>query len=787
MKFSYDWLRELSGTERTAEELAEIIMFHAFEVESVEPYPHGLGSVVVGRVETVVPHPDADRLRVTTVTVSEGEAPRTIVCGAPNVAAGQKVAVALPGASLPNGMEIKDAEIRGVASSGMICAEDELGLGNDHEGILVLSEDAEVGMPLAAFLGLEDTILDVNILPNRGCDALSYRGLAREIAALEGRPAVFPEGTAMPSLPVSDVPVSVVSDRCRRYVGILFENVGNGPTPLPIRSALLRSGLRPVSPAVDITNYLMLLHGQPMHAFDADILSGGIVVRQAEDGEKFESLDGTKLTLSFEDLVIADAERPLALAGVMGGSLSGISADTKRVFLEIASFDPSSVRKTAARHRMPTDASYRFERNVDTERVVGAAADAVRLFADIAGAAARGISDTVVRADTPTEVRFDPSVFSDMFGSKLDSETAMEKLATLGFRPSGTGDGWTVTVPTYRPDLRDGWNLAEEVGRMIGYDAFPAEAPRLPLLVPHADPAIVFARSLKRFLSDSGWDEILTYPFYSDDDAKRLGAETSERHLRLSNPMNPDQAMLRGSLLPSALRKVAENRRYLDTFRFFELGDRFLVGIDGQPREEKVLSLVCAGPKDGKVGFASLKGALGKLFDFAKLGTVVWEESPKGVTEGESPLFHPGRTARILVAGNPIGLAGEISPFTLDTYGIRGTVFSAQILFDPLRSESGTVETFRPLPRFPYARRDLSFSVSGGTTVADLERVVSDASELLRESRVFDIYVKDGGKNVAFHLAFGRDDRTVTGKEVDEAVASILGKVAETFPSGDVS
>lgn len=782
MKFSYEWLRELSGTEKSPKELAELIMFHAFEVESVEPFPHGLDSVVVGRVETVARHPDADRLSVTTVSVTEDGEPRTVVCGAPNVAAGQKVAVALPGAKLPNGMEIADAKIRGVASSGMICAEDELGLGVGHEGILVLPDDAPTGTPLSEYLRLDDTTLDVNILPNRGCDALSYRGLAREIAALEGRNPSFNEASAMPSASAFDVSVSVVSERCRRYVGILLESVGDAPTPLPIRSALIRSGLRPLGLAVDITNYLMLLFGQPMHAFDADVLEGGVVVRQAEEGEKLTLLDGTELSLSKEDLVIADGKRALALAGVMGGSLSGISADTKRVFLEIASFDPASIRKTVARHRIPTDASYRFERDVDTGRADGAATEAIRLFSEVAGATVAGLSDTVVRADAPTAVRFDPKVFSEMFGDGIDMETAKGKLSALGLAPSADGEGWKVTVPTYRPDLRDAWDLAEEVGRMIGYDAFPAEAPKLPLVSPRVEPELVFARSLKRFLADAGWDEMLTYPFYSEDDAKRLGGTFPDRHLRLANPMNPDQAMLRGSLLPSAIRKVAENRRYLGSFRFFELGDRFLVGADGQPAEERVLSLVLSDPKDGSSGFTAFKGAVGKLLAFAKIGEAVWEELPEGETEGEAALFHPTRSARILAGGNPIGLAGEISPIIREAYGIRQPVFAAVFSFGSLVVPYGQVGVYRPLPKFPSATRDLSLSVEGNVRAGELSAAIASADPLIREVSLFDIYEKDDGKkNLAFHISFGRDDRTVTGKEVDVAMERIVSVAVESF------
>jgi len=780
MKFSYNWLKELSGTEKTPEELAELIMFHAFEVESVEPYPHGLDSVVIGRVESVVPHPDADRLKVTTVVVAEGESARTIVCGAPNVAAGQKVAVALPGAKL-NGVEIKESSIRGVASSGMICAEDELGLGSDHEGILVLPEDAPIGVSFADYAGLSDTILDINVLPNRGCDAVSYRGMARETAALEGRGVSFDsDPTTFPYLPGSPVPVAVESDRCRRYLGILFEDIREGSPPLRLKSALLRSGIRPISLAVDITNYSLLQFGQPMHAFDADKVEGGIVVRQAAEGEMLELLDGKTITLSVEDLVIADENRPLALAGVMGGSRSAITTDTKRVFLEVATFDPLSVRKTVARHRLPTDASYRYERNVDTGRVTVAAEEILRLFTDDAGAKAIGMADVTTRPDEPVSVSFSPSVFADMYGTDIVLSEAKTILGHLGIAVAEQGDEWAALVPTFRPDLHDGWDISEEVGRVIGYDRFPAMVPTVPLSSPSRDASGIFARELRSFLAASGWDEIRTYSFYSEADAKRFGADIASRHLRLANPMNPDQALLRVSLLPSALRKAGENLRYFGSFRFFEIGDRYLKGADGKPVEERTVSLVLVAKK-GEDGFAELKGALGKLFKFARYDEVSWTPLPDGGAIGLHALFHPTRTATLSIGGVPVGIAGEIEPVSAATYGLRGGVISAQLSFDALRSAFAIPPRFRPLPKFPYSNRDLSITVASDVPVGELTSVICDASTILRDIEVFDIYAKETEKNVAFHLSFGLDDRTIVGTETDTAITDIVEEVGRKF------
>jgi len=775
MRYPYKRLRELSGTERSPEELAKLVTFHAFEVEGFGPFPHGLDGVVVGHVRTAEPHPDADRLRVTTVvTEEEGEA-RTIVCGAPNVAAGQKVAVALPGTTLPNGAEIKEAAIRGVVSSGMICAEDELGLGELHEGILVLPEDAPVGIPLAEYLGLDDTVFEIDILPNRGCDALSLRGMAREISALEGR--LFPEADdALPEAPECPVGIRIETERCLRYVGAVLEGIP-ATSPLPLRSLLLRSGLNTRDFAVDVTNAMLLTYGQPMHAFDADRIEGGIVVRQAVDGEEMELLDGQKRTLSGEDIVIADDEGVIALAGVMGGARTAVSSETKRIVLEVASFDPSSIRKTATRHNLRSDSSYRFERFVDPERATAAAGEAIRIF-EKHGATLSGFSD---RFPKPTPTRSFPvptSVFSELLGTEADLDDVKRKLGYLGLGIDGTDAEWTVSIPSFRPDLLDEWDIAEEVGRMTGYDRVPTITPSVALSSPSPDPTRVFSRELKSFLVSTGWDEIMTYPFYSEETAGRFGSSWADRHLRLENPMNADQAVFRSSLVPSLVGKVRENLRFFDSFRLFEVASVAERGKDGDPSERKSLCLAVAVPK-GRDAFPFLRGALDHLAGFARLGLVL---EPVSETEGPAAYLHPARSARITdTEGRPIGIAGEFSPIEARRSGITRSVAVAELSVEALGAGFGTTPTFRELPKYPYALRDLSFSVPAGVPVGDLIRVIGEVSPLLRDVELFDIFAKGETKNVAFHLVFGHDDRTVTGEEVDAAILEISQKASEDF------
>ena len=721
MKYSYKRLKQLSGTERSPEELAKLITFHAFEVESVEPFSHGFDGVVVGHVEVVEPHPDADRLRVTTVVTEEGGEARTIVCGAPNVAAGQKVAVALPGTTLPNGAEIGEATIRGIASSGMICAEDELGLGDGHAGILVLPEDAPVGMPLAEYLEFDDTVLEVDILPNRGCDALSLRGMAREISALEGRP--FPEADdALPEAPECPVGIRIGTDRCFRYLGAVLEGIP-AESPLPVRSLLLCAGLNARNFAVDVTNAMLLIYGQPMHAFDADRIEGDIVVRQAGDGEEIELLDGQRRALSEDDIVIADDRGPVALAGVMGGARTAVSSGTRRILLEVASFEPSAIRKTASRHRLRSDSSYRFERLVDPERVAGAASEAIRIFLGH-GATLSGLSDRFPKPTPERVVSVPTAVFPELLGMEMDLDAAKRKLECLGLGVDGTETEWAVSVPSFRPDLVDEWDIAEEVGRMTGYDLVPAIVPEVTLSTPIPDPERIFSRELKSFLVSTGWDEIMTYPFYSEETANRFGPSWSSRQLRLENPMNLDQAVFRASLIPSLVGKVRENLRFIDAFRLFEVASVAERGEGGDPSERKLLCLAVTVPK-GRDAFPVLRGALDHLAAFARIGLVF---EPVSEPEGPGAYLHPTRSARITdMEGNPIGIAGELSPIEARRFGITRSVAVAELSVEAIDVGFGATPVFRELPKYPDALRDLSLSVPAGVPAGDLIRVAGCA------------------------------------------------------------
>src|SRR3990167_2942247 len=599
MKYSSNWLKELSGTKKSPEQLAELLMTHAFEVESVEKYVHGLDGIVVGKVLKLEKHPNADKLRVAEVEISFhpssilpsdplrpnfSEARRgggsslpsplskggkeggvkalQIVCGAPSVAVGQKVAVALParnasdtssrndvggsGIKLPDGTEIRIAEIRGVESRGMICSAKELGLGDDHQGILVLPSDAPLGVSFAEYCGLEDSILDVKILPDRGSDALAYQGLARENAAPDGPSASFLLKQTKP-IKVSGTnhaPHIMIDDKrdCLRYVGVAFENIALSQSPLWLKTKLLLSGLRPINNIVDITNYLMLLTGQPMHAFDADKITGTVTIRLAKKGEQLILLTGELKTLSSEDVVIADDKEGLALAGVMGGVVSAVTKETKNIFLEIATFEGATIRRTKTRYNLPTDASYRFERGLDPNLPSEAARDAVALITSLTGGTFIGMRDVYPQAAKETKIKLTLSRVENVLGRKIPFVEAAKYLTLLGLAVRKIADKKTleVIVPTRRPDLRDEWDLIEEIGRMYGYEKIVSVAPAFSLMPAVPNPEKVFERCTKEYLAHAGFDEVMTYSFYGEKEI-RGALLPLEHHLELANPLSPDQ------------------------------------------------------------------------------------------------------------------------------------------------------------------------------------------------------------------------------------------------------
>ena len=780
MLFSYNWLKELSGTEKSPEELAALLLARSFEVEEVKKYEHGLSGVVIGKVLKAEPHPNADRLKVT--EVSTGDGMRTIVCGVPNVAAGQMVAVALPGTKLPNGAEIQEAEIRGVKSSGMICALDELGFGTDHEGIWVLSDDSVIGTPLAEAMGLEDSIIDVKILPNRGMDALSHFGLAREIAALERR--LFPSEAMFVkelSEETSGAGVEVVIEDegvCSAYVGLSFRLGDRTGLPLPVLGRMIALGQHVIHPAADVANFLSLLYGQPMHAFDAEKLSGKrIVVRFAKDGEKLLLLDGTEIVLDEDDLVIADERGPVALAGIMGGKDSAVSADTKEVFFEIANFDPKTIRKSRVRHGLSTDASYLFEHSVDPTWPEKLRGEVVSRFEASLGAGYRGsISVSSGNVTEGREIAFPLSGIDGLLGIAIPEADILSILRSLSVSAEIRDRKLLAVAPSFRPDLEKEADIIEEIGRVYGYEHIAPMAPELPVIARERNDENDLERRLKEYLAAAGFDEIMTYSFYGED-SRRQGGVPEEAHLILENPMNPDQMYLRAKLLPTVFGKAIENVPRTDRFKLFEFGRVYFREGDAVHEEKRIAFALSLKESVSGEAFLSQKGEVERLFDFLRIRDGISFEPAEEV----SPLFHPGRTVRILADGELVGVVGEAHPSFIKKFGSR-RIAIAELSFPILLRLSGAPVVMKPISKFPSVSRDISLVVPSQVTFGELEKViVSSGGDLLRGCGFFDLYEQGREKNVAFHLSFGEDDRTIEGKDAEEAFRRIVRATEESF------
>jgi len=782
MRFSYHWLKELSGTKRSPERLSELLMTHAFEVESIDPYPHGLSSVVIGKVILVEPHPNADRLRVAEVLVGK-KIVQKIVCGAPNLALHQRVAVALPGATLPGGITIKETELRGVQSAGMICSAKELGLGGDYAGILVLPPDAPIGKDFVHYAGLDDIVLDVKILPDRSSDALSYQGLAREIAALEGSIASFLSTKEKPSRGLlrasSRVPkITIKTDRSKRYMALFVSDARQGESPLIIQTRLVVSGLRPRNRIVDLTNYLMLETGQPVHAFDADAIpAGGIVVRLAKAREKLILLDGTELSLSTDDIVIADGRKPLALAGVMGGKLSGITEKTKHVVFEIAHFESQSIRRTEKRHHLLTDAAYRYERGIDASRPVEVAPELAHLVRTFGVGEQVFLREAGSKLPKATVITLELEYATRLLGEKVPLFEVVQYCSWLGLsvKKVPNQQALKVTIPYRRPDLRDPEDVIEEIGRLRGYHLIEPKPLTLPARPIIRDSSKAFERTIKRTLAASGFSEVMTYSFFGEKSLP-LTALPKAEHLSIANPMNPEQALMRSELFPNLYRVALTNARQSSHFQCFEFGSVFKRGKNG-PFEEKRLGLIVfrRAIVDPVQSFLSFKAELDSLFQSERL-RVRWNDMAVGVP----PAFHPTRVAHLTVSESALGYAGMVQPDLTKRLGTNASLFYAELVVGAMYRESRDIVLFRDFSRFPLAHRDISLIGPRAVTFARLQSVLTAVgAPLLKSSELFDVYEAGEEKSFALHLSFGREDRTLGGQEMDECFESIVKAAGE--------
>ena len=781
MKFSEQWLRDWVSPALSTQALADQITMAGLEVDGVEPVAARFSDVVVARVVAKAPHPDADKLNVCQVEDGSGERVQ-VVCGAPNVAEGQRVAFARVGAVLPGDFTIKKAKLRGVESRGMICSASELGLEEEtSEGILELPADAPVGEDFRAFMGLDDHTIEVDLTPNRG-DCLSVKGLAREVGVLNRLAVQGPE--LAPVAPVHDesFPVRVEDgERCPRYLGRLIKGVDvTAETPLWMVERLRRSGIRAIDPVVDVTNYVMLELGQPLHAFDRANLHGSVIVRLAREGERLVLLDGQEITLEGETLVIADERGPLAIAGVMGGEHSGVSAETRDIFLESAFFSPLAVAGQGRRYGLHTDASHRFERGVDPSLAREAAERATALLIEITGGEPGPLVEVASEADLPgaRQAILRAARLEQALGKSLPGDEVAEILERLGLGVTTTGEGWTVQVPSWRFDIAIEEDLIEEVARIHGYNRLPVRRPQLRLALRPADEAHTPLGRLRRQMVARGYQEAVTYSFVAPELQQALHPEAVSP--ALANPISSDLSVMRASLFPGLVRALTHNlNRQQNRVRLFETGLVFRGELDHLHQVPMLGALVC-GPREPEgwsgdkaaVDFFDLKGDLESLLALGE--PEAWRFEP-----GEHPALHPGQCARILHRGEEAGWIGTLHPAVRAKLGLKVDALLFEVRLDALTQ--GRVPAFTPLSRHPEVRRDLAFLVDADLPVQSLlDTIRGQAGEWLVDSHLFDVYqgkgVPEGRKSVALGLTWQHPSRTLNDEEINQLVDAIVAE-----------
>jgi len=786
MKFSENWLREWVDVPVTRDELSHRLTMCGLEVESVEALGADLTGVLIGEIVEALPHPNADRLRVCRVDVGLAS-PLVIVCGAPNARMGLKAPLAIVGARLPGGLEIRAANLRGVDSFGMLCSAKELGLDADASGLLELPAHAPVGLPLAGWLGLPDASFELGLTPNRS-DCLGMRGLAMEVAAELGSTAKLPNIDEVAVGHTEQLTIHLAPGAgCPRYCGRIISGLdAAAKTPIWMVERLRRSGLRSISALVDVTNYVMLELGQPLHAFDADCIRGAITVRRALAGENCTLLDGSKTTLDPEFLVIADDQGAVALAGVMGGFGSRITDSTQRVFLESAHFAPAAISGRARRIGLHTDASHRFERGVDPELPLLALQRATALLLSIAGGSAGPVSEALIVDELPKRlpVRLRHARLARVLGIEVPAAAVERILTTLGMQVTANEAGWTVIAPSWRFDIEIEEDLIEEVARIYGYEHIPTVAPRGELEVePISESRLPLIRLRERLLA-RGYFEAITFAFLSDAELKRWGM--SENSISLANPLSADLGVMRTSLLPGLVAALVRNQnRQQARSRFFEVGRSYHTSADG-PVETELLSLVVAGSarpeqwgeRTRPMDFFDLKG------DVEALVAGAGNAARSSWSAGGPQCLHPGRRANLLIDDRNVGFIGALHPDLATQLDLVGEVLVAEIDLPALRSR--LMPNACELSRFPSVRRDLALVLPEEVSFDMIENcVVEAAGPLLRELRLFDVYRGAGlaaaCKSFAIGLIFQDDSRTLGDADVDQLVAEIIGRSAREF------
>jgi phenylalanyl-tRNA synthetase beta chain len=786
MRFSEAWLREYVNPPVTTPELVHQLTMAGLEVDSAEPAAGVFSGVVVGEILETEPHPQADRLKVCRVAAGTG-GPRQIVCGAPNARVGLKAPLALEGAELPGGLKINKSELRGVASFGMLCSAKELGIDENASGLMELPADAPVGTALRDYLKLDDTLIEVDLTPNRA-DCLSVEGIAREVALLNGLDLNAPELRPVAVASEATLPINVdAPEACPRYLGRYIKGVSrSAPTPLWMKERLRRSGLRSLDALVDVTNYVLLELGQPLHAFDAAKLEVGIRVRYARPGEKLKLLNGQELELHDDVLVIADESKALALAGIMGGSDSAVSETTADIFLECAFFSPVTIMGKARRYGLTTDSSHRFERGVDPDLQTRAIERASELILAIAGGEAGPLVEAVSPAHLPKRepIMLRAAQIRRLLGLDIEPARVADILSRLGFKPEAAEAGWRVIPPGFRFDIAIEADLIEELGRVYGYDHLPRRHPVIPAAMRPVSEALLELDRVKNLLVDRGYQEAITYSFVEEGLQKLIEPEIP--HLPLKNPLSAELAVMRTTLWVGLLDAALKNTyRQQSRVRLFESGLKFAKWPQGLEQKKSIAGLALGavneeqwGEPQRKVDFYDVKADVEALVKLTgRLDTLAF-------TAGQHPALHPGQTAEIRLGGERLGWFGMLHPRLEKQLGFEQNVFLFELDQEVLLARA--VPRFRSLSKFPSVRRDIAVIVAESVTV---DRLTACAQEqgggLLREVLVFDLYrgqgVEEGKKSIALGLIWQDDAETLTDARVDEAVAQVVASLAARF------
>jgi phenylalanyl-tRNA synthetase beta chain len=803
MKFTLNWLKEYIDVELPVAVVADRLTMLGLEVDNVTELYGDLEAIKVARIVNVRPHPDADRLTLCDVTLGDDEF--QVVCGAPNATPGLLTAIALPGVILPSGLKVKKAAIRGQESSGMLCSEKDLGISDSHSGIMELPDTAGPGQSLVESLALRDTLIEVDLTPNRP-DCTSVIGIAREIAGFTNQKLKLPVSSELPELTGEGVPFSVEvlnPENCPRYGARLLQNVTIGPSPWWLRKRLLAVGLRPINNVVDITNLVMLEYGQPLHAFDFHRLAGAkIVVRRARAGEDIVTLDGEKRKLDEEMLLICDAEKPVAVAGVMGGENSEVVDSTRDILLESACFDPLSIRRTARRLNLGTEASYRFERGVDPEVAPRAMERAVQLLVAIAGAEVVANGFDCVAGIKPREaIILRISRTNDLLGLQLHGEEIARCLESIELAVTRNGeDTLLVTPPSFRIDLEREVDLIEEVARLQGYNEIPTSMPIVPMSFPEQEPGLKLRKKLASMLVSQGFYEAINYSFVDENYFDRLqlqGDDPIRRAVTLLNPLSEEQKIMRTMMLPSLLQNIARNTsRQNNDIRLFEIGKTFHPRVDAPlPQETMRLAGVMSGRRhpgapllyfgDTRVDIYDCKGMVEMILREVRIARDIKVEA--GHDSKTVPSYiQPHAFLVYRVGDKRLGYLGKIDTDILKSFGIKQSVLFFDLDLDLLSGLESELKSFTPLPKFPPVNWDIALIVPERVASGELLAAITDAGETLVESaEIFDVYRGDAiaadHKSVAISLTYRSLEQTLDDKTVDKVHQRIITMLEERF------